>query len=119
MSCTNAVKHTIHLAPGVAPINTRLYRLPESQKEEIDRQVKQLVEDGIVTPSKSPWNSPLLIVPKKTGADGKPKWRMVVDFHKLNEKTVGDAYTFPDIIQSRNKAGSFSCTAIATQKIGV
>jgi len=63
--------------------------LPESQKEEIDRQVKQLVEDGIVTPSESPLNNTLLIVPKRAGPDGKPKWRMVVDFRKLNEKTVG------------------------------
>ena len=40
LSCTNAVRHTIQLQPGVIPINTRPYRLPESQKEEIDRQVK-------------------------------------------------------------------------------
>jgi hypothetical protein len=30
-------------------INKRPYRLPESQKEEIDRQVKQLLEDCIIT----------------------------------------------------------------------
>ena len=59
LSCTNATRHTIQLEPGIPPINTRPYRLPKSQKEEIDRQVKQLVEDGIVTPSESPWNSPL------------------------------------------------------------
>jgi hypothetical protein len=99
LSSTNAAKHIIHLEPGVAPINTRPYRLPESQKEEIDRQVKQLVEDGIVTSSEFPWNSPLLVVPKKTGTDGKPKWRMVVDFRKLNEKTIGDAYPLPDITE--------------------
>jgi len=37
LSCTNAAKHTIQLEPGVTPINTQPYRLPESQKEEIDR----------------------------------------------------------------------------------
>jgi len=92
LSCTNAARHTIQLEPGVTPINTRPYRLPESQKEEIDRQVKQLVEDGIITKSDSPWNSPLLIVPKRVGPDGKPKRRMMVDFRKLNEKTIGDAH---------------------------
>ena len=39
LSCTNAAKHTIQLEPGVTPINTRPYRLPESQEEEIGRQV--------------------------------------------------------------------------------
>jgi hypothetical protein len=37
LSCTNAARHSIQLEPGVTPINTRPYRLPESQKEEIDR----------------------------------------------------------------------------------
>jgi hypothetical protein len=41
LSCTNAARHTIQLQPGVRPINTRPYRLPESQKEEIDRQVNK------------------------------------------------------------------------------
>jgi hypothetical protein len=105
LSCTNAAKHTIQLEPGVTPINTRPYRLPESQKEDRDRQVKQLVEDGIVTPSESPWNSPLLIVPKRAGPDGRPKWRIVVDFRELNEKTVGDANPLPDITEILDQLG--------------
>jgi hypothetical protein len=94
LSCTNAARHTIQLEPGVTPINTRPYRLPESHKEEIEQQ---LVEEVIVAPSESPWNSPLLVVPKKAGQHGKPKWRMVVDFRKLNEETIGDAHPLPDI----------------------
>jgi hypothetical protein len=53
--------------------------------------VKQLLEEGIIVKSDSAWNSPILVVPKKTGPDGKKKWRMVVDFRKLNEETIGDA----------------------------
>ena len=37
LSCTKAVRHIIQLQPGFITINTRKYRLPESQKEEIDR----------------------------------------------------------------------------------
>ena len=58
LSSTNAVKHIIMLEPGVTPINARPYRLPESQKEEVDRQVKQLLQDDIIVKSDSPWNSP-------------------------------------------------------------
>ena len=82
LSCPNAARHTIQLQQGVTPIKTRPYRLPESQEEEIDRQVKQLVENGIISESDSPWNSPLLIVPKWAGPDGKLKWRLVVDFRQ-------------------------------------
>ena len=33
-SATNAARHTIHLESGTTPINTRPYRLPESQKDD-------------------------------------------------------------------------------------
>jgi len=69
LSCTKAAKHSKQLEPDVTPINTRPYWLPESQKEErqTDRQVRKLLEDGIITKSDSPWKSPLLIVPKSAG----------------------------------------------------
>jgi len=55
-SCTNAARHDIQLEPGVTAINTRFYRLPESQRDEIDRQVKQLLEERIVAKSDSARN---------------------------------------------------------------
>jgi len=99
------------LEPGVTPISTRLYRLSESQKEEVDRQVQQLLDDKTIVKSDSPWNSPLLVVPKRTGPDGE-KWRMVVDFRRLNEKTIGDAYPLPDITEILDQLGQskyFTC----------
>jgi hypothetical protein len=90
----NAVRHTIHLEPGVTPINTRPYPLPETQKEEADQQVNRPLKDGIIAKSDSQWNNPILVVPKKVGPDGKRKRRLVVVFHKVNEKTVGDAYPY-------------------------
>jgi len=105
LSCTNAARHSIQLEPVVTPINTRPYRLPESQKEDVDRQVEQLLEDGTIAISDSAWNSPLLVVPKKVGPDGKRKWRLVVDFCKLNEKTIGEAYPLPDITEILDHLG--------------
>jgi hypothetical protein len=105
LSSTSAAQHTITLEPGVTPINTRPYPLPESQKEEVDQQVKQLLKEGIIVKSDSQWNSPLLVVPKKTGPDGKRKWRMVIDFRRLNEKTIGDAYPLPDITEILDQLG--------------
>ena len=116
LSSTSAVKHTITLGSVVTPINTRPYQLPESQKEEVDLQVKQLLEEGIIFKSDSPWNSPLLVVPKKTGPDGKRNWRMVVDFRRLNEKTIGDAYSLPDITEILDRLSQskyFTCLYMA------
>jgi len=62
--------------------------------------------------SDSPWNSPLLVISKKVGLDGKRKWRLMVDFRKLNEKTAGDAYPLPDITEILDllcRSKYFSC----------
>lgn len=112
LSATNATKHSITVVPGTAPINTKPYRLPESQKAEIEKQIDKLLHEGIVEESTSPWNSPLLVVPKKVDASGERKWRIVVDYRKLNEKTVGNAYPLPDITEILDQLGQskyFSC----------
>ena len=74
--------------------------------------MKQLLEDGIIAKSDFPWNSPLLVVPKKVGPDGKRKRRLVVDFRKLNEKTIGNACPLPEITEILDQLGQskyFSC----------
>ena len=77
LSCTSAVKHITHLEPGTVPINKRPYRLPEIQRKEIDCQVTNLLEEGIIVESNSPWNSPILVMPKGVGADGEQKMASV------------------------------------------
>ena len=96
LSCTNTPNHTIQLEPGVTPMNTWPYRLPENQKKEIDRQV---VEDVILTPSEFPWNITLVIVVKRGRPNEKPKRGRAVDFCKLNEKTIGDGHPLLDITE--------------------
>ena len=67
--------------------------------------MKHLLKEGKIVKSDSPWNSPLLVVPKKMGPDGKRKWRMVIDFRRLNEKTIGDVYPLPDITEILDQLG--------------
>jgi len=94
LSSTDAARHAINVEPGTEPINTRPYRLPETQKLEVDKQVKKLLREGIIEETISPWNSPILVIPKKLDASGQRKFRLVVDYRKLNEKTIGNAYPF-------------------------
>lgn len=50
-------------------------------------------------PSRSAWNSPLLLVPKKPGPDGEKRFRLVVDFRRLNDKTATERYPMIDFEQ--------------------
>ncbi|CAG9770157.1 unnamed protein product [Ceutorhynchus assimilis] len=43
------------------------------------------------------WSSPVWIVPTKEDVAGIQKWRMVVDYRKINEKTIGDRYPLTNI----------------------
>lgn len=88
------------------PINTKQYRYPVAHKNEIDKQVSELINNGIIRTSTSPYNSPLWIVPKKADSKGNKRWRMVIDYRALNEKTLGDAYPLPNITEILDQLGS-------------
>lgn len=102
---TSLVKHKIPTIGDQPPINQRQYRLPQVHKEEINRQVSELLREGIISPSVSPWNSPLLLVPKKS-PDGQKKYRLVVDFRRLNEVTIKQVFPIPRIDEILDQLGN-------------
>jgi hypothetical protein len=112
LSSTNATTHRIPLIHGTLPINTKPYRLPYFQRETLEDEIQKLLQDGVIHPSQSPWCSPILLVPKKPDATGKRKWRLCIDFRKINEKTISDSYPLPpnitDILDQLGKATYFS-----------
>ena len=104
LSFTNEVKHKI-LTNDDIPIYSKSYRYPYIYKDEIARQIDQYLEQGIIKPSFSPWSSPVWIVPKKIDASGKQKYRLVIDYRKLNSKTIDDRYPLPNINELLDKLG--------------
>ncbi|KXJ82192.1 hypothetical protein RP20_CCG015177 [Aedes albopictus] len=55
------------------------YPYPQALKEEVERQINKLLNDGIIQPSKSPYNSPIWVVPKKTDASNEKKYRPTME----------------------------------------
>lgn len=85
-------------------------------KTEIQNQVQRLLQEKIIRPSISPYSSPVWIVPKRMDASGKKKWRMVIDFRKLNEKTIEEKYPLPrteEILENLGKSKYFSTLDLA------
>lgn len=54
--------HFIHLDPLAKPINVRPYRYPQYQKDEIEKLIKELLNQGVIQNSTSPYSSPVLLV---------------------------------------------------------
>ena len=105
MTCTDALSHNIPTKHDTPPINVKSYRYPQIHKEEVDKQINKMLDQGIIEPSTSPWNSPVWVVPKKVDAMGERKWRLVIDYRKLNEVTVGDSYPLPNITDILDQLG--------------
>lgn len=81
LSSTNLTQLKINLKSGAAPKFVKPYRLPHSQKFEIQRQVEKMINDDLIEPSVSPWNALLLLVPKKSNTVD-PKFRLVIDYRQ-------------------------------------
>jgi hypothetical protein len=86
-------------------------RYSKQDREELDKQIEELLKNGLIEPSLSPYAAAALIVPKYN-PDGTIKgWRMVVDYRLLNVITIKYQYPMPrvdDIIDSVNGAMFFS-----------
>ena len=84
--------HTIPLLPTAIPVNSKPYHYSPFHKSEIERQVQELLQAGLITHSNSPFASPVLLVKKKDGS-----WRLCVDYRKLNDLTIKNRFPMPVI----------------------
>lgn len=102
LSVNNFYEQKISLQDS-RPVYIKNYRMPESQKEEINSQIKRMLDDGIIQHSTSPYNNPILLVPKKS--DGEKKWRLVIDFRQLNKNISPDKFPLPRIDEILDQLG--------------
>jgi hypothetical protein len=113
LTSITAAEHTIP-TPTIHPtrrINTKPYRNSEIHRDEVQKQTEQMLREGIIVPSRSPSNSPILVVPKEADVSGMEKWKMAVDFRKLNDVTIGDSFpilVISEILDALGKSKYFS-----------
>lgn len=100
------------------PVYTRPYPYPQALRGEVDKQINELIQNGIIQPSRSPYNSPIIVVSKKLDASGKKKYRIVIDYRKLNTLTIADRYPIPDINDVLNNLGQNSYFSTIDLKSG-
>lgn len=84
VGCCKSAHHAIKTTED-KPFRERSRRLAPADLEAVRQHLSQLKDAGIITESRSPYASPIVVVRKKTG-----KIRMCVDFRTLNRRTVPD-----------------------------
>ena len=75
-----------------APVRQPMRPVPKGFEKEELSHLQEQIQAGVVVPSKSPWASPVVLVRKK---DGSVHW--CVDYRRVNELSVKDAYPLPRI----------------------
>ena len=74
------------------PIKLKSRPIPVHYRNEILKIIEKNLEQGVISPSFSPWCAPIVVAVKKNG-----KLRMCVDYRKLNTATKKDVYVIPRI----------------------
>jgi hypothetical protein len=83
---------SIEIKPGAEPISRTLYWMIAPELCELQMQLKELLDLGLIRPGVSPWGAPVIFVKKKDGS-----LRLCIDYKDLNRATVKNRYPMPRI----------------------
>ena len=89
LTSTPLVKHYIN-SGNAKPIKKRAYRASHLHRKNIEKQVQEMLQNGIIKPSVSPWASLFVLVKK---AD--QTLQLCIDYWNLNKATIKDSYLLP------------------------
>ncbi|GFS70735.1 transposon Tf2-8 polyprotein [Trichonephila clavipes] len=74
------------------PVCQHPRRLAFTERQEVNKQIEEWLNKGIIRPSSAEYASPIVMVKKKDGSS-----RMCIDYRKLNQKLVKDKFPLPII----------------------
>jgi Retroviral aspartyl protease len=108
---TRSIEHKIPLLPDHKPYARAPYQLSYVERQELEKQLQELLRAGRIKPSQGPYGAPVLFVRKQDGS-----LRFCVDYRRLNNDTAKDPFALPriqDLLDSLYKSNYFSTFDLA------
>ena len=96
---TDIIQHKVRLK-SQQPVHLKQFRLAWSALKTVNDTVTAMQKSGVIEPSRSPYNSPIFCVAKKTG-----ELRVVQDMRALNEASYEDKYAIREISECIDEIG--------------
>ena len=100
---TDVITHSIATTSD-QPIKQAPRRVPLHQQAELRTHISELLNAGIIAPSDSPWAAPIVTVRKPDNS-----LRLCVDYRKLNDITVKDAFPLPRVDDALDAMAGACC----------
>lgn len=91
LGCCSVSRHEIRLETRI-PIHCHPYRKSLTERKQLQDEIQKLLDAKIIRCSRSPYASPVILVPKKDGSV-----RMCVDYRRLNLQTIPEKWPLPRI----------------------
>jgi len=99
LGACSVYEHSIRLKDeDMAPIFTPPYRKSEAERNFLKEEITLMLKANIIRRSRSPWSSPVIVVPKKDGS-----YRICIDYRKLNQVTISEKWPLPNILDILNR----------------
>ena len=95
----------IDLEDETLPIHRPLYKLSSLELTEAKNQIQEMLEHKFIRPSESPYDAPMLFVPKKDGS-----LRFGIDYLWLNKHTIWNRYPLPSPEEMLDHLGVPRCS---------
>ena len=88
---TDLIEHVIRSTDEI-PCRPRIYRVPESLKNQVKKQIQEMLELDLIQESETDFINPLVCVRKPDSSI-----RICVDLKAVNMKTIGDQFPASDM----------------------
>ena len=86
------IEHLIEIEPGEKLVNIKPYRYPHHHKTKIERLTQDLLKCGVISKSRSPYATLVVLVRKNDGS-----FRLCIDYIGLNKVTIKNNFSIPFI----------------------